>query len=202
MQRKRIIIVEDEALIAAEIAGTLKILGYEVVGKARNGDNALDLFASTPCDLVLLDINIKGTLSGIDLARILKEKYNCPFVFITSFADANTVKEASSTMPFGYIVKPFTEKDLRSNIEMALVRAEAELKSNNGIDFDTIEAKYDVKLTQRDKEILHHLVNGKSYKEVGEALYISINTVKTYQKRLYQVFDVNSKFQLIEKLRF
>lgn len=201
MQKKRIIIIEDEALIAAEIEGTLRILGYEVVGKAMNGDNALDLFASTPCDLVLLDINIKGTLSGIDLARLLREKYNRPFVFITSFADANTVKEASSTMPFGYIVKPFTEKDLRSNIEMALVRAEAEQKSNNGTDFDAIEKKYKVNLSQRDKEILFHLINGKSYREVGEELFISINTVKTYQKRLYQLFNVKSKFQLIEKLR-
>jgi DNA-binding NarL/FixJ family response regulator len=201
MEQKRIIIVEDEALIAAEIEGTIKNLGYSVVGKVMNGDKALDKFASTPCDLVLLDINIKGTLSGIDLAKILKEKYNQPFVFITSFADEKTVKEASLTMPYGYIVKPFTEKDLRSNIEMALVRAAADKKVGNGIDFDNVEKKYNINLSQRDRDILLHLNNGKSYKEVGEKLFISINTVKTYQKRLYQSFNVNSKFQLMEKLR-
>lgn len=198
---EKIIIIEDEAIIAVELESTLQNLGYSIVGKARNGDAALDLFASTPADLVLLDINIKGTRSGIDLAKILNKKYNTPFIFITSFADENTVSEASSTMPYGYIVKPFSVKDLRSNIAMALTRAKSEKQLKNGINFSKLEIDYNIKLSDRDRGILTQLKEGKTYQETADALYISINTVKTYQKRLYQSFKVDSKFQLIQLLQ-
>lgn len=198
---EKIIIIEDEALIALELESTLQLLGYQVIAKAMNGDAALDIFAHNKADLVLLDINIKGTLNGIDLARILKEKYDTPYIFITSFADDTTVTEASATMPYGYIVKPFSEKDLRSNIAMALTRARAESRSRGTLDFDLLEEAHDVKLSTRDRDILYLLYTGHTYQETANQLNISINTVKTYQKRLYTSFKVDSKIKLIEKIR-
>lgn len=198
---KRIIIIEDEAIIAIEIQSTLEDLGYKVVGRAMNGDRALDLLANTPCDLVLLDIHIKGTRSGIDLAHLINEKYQIPFVFITSFADTATVAKASETMPYGYIVKPFTDKDLRSNIAVALARAASEEKKNAGLDFAAIEQLYEVRLSERDRDVLKLFVEGNTYNQVANQLEVSVNTVKTYQKRLYTIFQVDSKLKLVDKVR-
>ena len=122
----KILIVEDEAIIAAEIRSLLKKLGYEVIGKTDNGDKALDLFTNLQPDLVLLDITIKGTLSGIDLAKIIRKKYNFPFIFLTSHSDLNTLNNVKETLPYDYIVKPFTKNDLRSAIELALFLSSGE----------------------------------------------------------------------------
>jgi len=91
----KIFIVEDEALIAAEIKSTLQLLGHQVVGHAMNGDKALDQLAKQEAELILLDINIKGTRNGIDLAHIIRDRYKVPFVFLTSFSDRLTLQKVS-----------------------------------------------------------------------------------------------------------
>jgi len=196
----RIIVIEDEAIIAAEIKSTVKLLGHQVVGHAMNGDKALDLFSSTPADLILLDINIKGTLTGIDLAKVVREKYQVPFIFLTSFSDKLTLDRVKNTMPYGYIVKPFNENDLKVNIELALHKHNAELREEEWSKA-FLEEKLCVKLTEREYAILQAFREGLTYKEAGEKLFISVNTVKTYQKRLFQVLGVSSKFELLERLR-
>lgn len=197
--RKRIVIVEDEALIAAEIKSILKKLNYVVAGHVMNGDKALDLFAKVEADLFLLDINIKGTLSGIDLAKIIRDKYKLPFVFLTSFSDKLTLDKVKSTIPYGYIVKPFNENDLKVNIELALHKFEAE-REMNSFTKAYVNKKLNVDLTDREFGVLVAFKNGLTYKETASKLYISVNTVKTYQKRLYQLFGVSSKFELLKKV--
>ncbi len=199
MDPKRIIIIEDEALIAIEIQSTLEMLGFKVVGHSMNGDEALDLFRSTAADLVLLDINIKGSKNGIDLAHILNESYNIPFVFLTSHSDPTTLEEAKKVMPYGYIVKPFNENDLKVNIELALYKYESE-KQDNGLEKTSIERSCAVDLTDREYSVLMAFYKGKTYKEAAEELFISINTIKTYQKRLFQIFEVSSRYELLHKL--
>jgi len=196
----RILIIEDEAIIAAEIKSTLSLLGHKVVGHAMNGDKALDLFASTEADLVLLDISIKGTLTGIDLAKIINEKYKIPFIYLTSYSDKVTLDKVKDTLPYGYIVKPFNENDLKVNIELALFKHNTE-KKYKAFSKLGIETKLGVTLTEREYKLLEAFKEGLTYKEAGEKLFISVNTVKTYQKRLFQLFQVGSKYELIEKLR-
>lgn len=174
---RRIIIIEDEAIIAVEIKSTLRLLGHQVVGHAINGDKALDLFASASADLILLDISIRGTLSSIDLAKIIREKYEVLFVFLTSFSDKGTLDEVKDTMPYGYIVKPFTEKDLKVNIGLALYKHYAEVREQRGSKL-FLEEKQSVKLTEREYALLQAFREGLTYKEAGEKLFISVNTVK------------------------
>lgn len=197
--KKRILIVEDEALIAASIESILTRIGYQVVGHSMNGDKALDMFVNTPCDLVLLDISIQGTKNGIDLAKILRKRHQLPFVFLTSFSDQKTLDMAKETMPYGYVVKPFTEEDLRSNIEIALFKYDCE-KSLDSFSKDYVERRFNLRLTPREYDVLNGLYKGFSYKEVAEDLSISVNTIKVYQKRLYQFFDVGTKQALLKKL--
>lgn len=194
---KRIIIVEDEMIISISLQESLESFGHQVVGSAMNGDKALDLFASTEADLVLLDISIKGTLNGIDLAKIIRAKYNMPFIFLTSFSDPQTLDQVKDTLPYGYIVKPFTESNLKSNIEIALHKFEKE--NEDKITVENIEKKFEVKLSERECEVLRGLNEGLSYQKISEQLYISVNTVKSHQKKLYQQLGINSK-QALSKL--
>lgn len=193
-EKKKIIIVEDEAIIAAEIEMTLESLGYKIVGKSKNGDKALDLFSSKEPDLVLLDITIKGTLNGIDLAKIIREKYEFPFLFLTSHADTHTLNEVKQTLPYGYIVKPFSENDLRTAVELALYKFKIEKQGIFPLK-EELERKLDLGLSQREYELYSDLFNGLSYKEIAEANHISVNTVKHYLKKLFEKLEVSSRHQ-------
>ena len=196
---KKIIIIEDEALIAIEIESTLSLLGYQVVGKAMNGDKALDLFANNPCDLIMLDISIKGSLTGIDLAKVIRKKYDVPFIFLTSFSDKSTLDMVKETMPYGYIVKPFNEKDLLSTIELALHKFDSERSSSDKTKAQ-LESDYNLDLTNREYDIAIAFCEGLTYKEIAAKLFISVNTVKSYQKRIFQMLEVSSRHELVAKL--
>ena len=191
----RILIVEDEALIAAEIEMTLVRMGYRIAGKARNGDLALDLLASSQPDLALLDINIKGSRSGIDLANVIRQKYSFPFVFLTAFADRETLSKVKDTLPYGYVVKPFNDNDLLSAIELALhkfaTEQEPTLPSRS-----TINEHLHSGLSSREYEVLLLLHEGLSYREVAERLHLGVNTIKTYQKALFAKAGISSRHQL------
>ncbi len=199
MQAK-IIIIEDEAIIAEEIKSTLTILGYKVVGHAMNGDRALDLFASTQADLILLDISLKGSLSGIDLANIIKEKYNVPYVFLTSFSDKYTLEKVKETMPYGYILKPFSENDLKVNIELALNRCRED-QNKKVFSKEYIEKKLKIKLTNREYQVLVAFKDGLTYKETADKLFLSLNTIKSYQKKLFIELGVCSKYELLQLVK-
>jgi len=195
-----VLIVEDGGLIAQEIKAALENLGHGVAGIVMNGDKALDAFSNPNLDLVLLDINIKGSLSGIDLAAILKEKYRIPYIFLTAFSDDHTLNMAKETLPYGYIVKPFNEFDLKVNIDIALHKFKSE---NDKIDLSKryINDTFHLELSDREFDLLKAFVSGMSYKEAADSLYISVNTVKSYQKRIYQMFDVRTKVELIKKIQ-
>ncbi len=119
---KSILIVEDEPLIADDIAGTLKEKGYGILGPVDNADEASALLSKTKPNLVLLDIQIKGTRDGVQFATEVRTKHKLPFIFITSFYDRATLDRAKATQPQAYILKPFDELDLLINVEMALYK--------------------------------------------------------------------------------
>jgi len=195
-----VLIVEDGGLIAQEIKAALENLGHRVAGIVMNGDKALDAFSNPNLDLILLDINIKGSLSGIDLAAVLKEKYRIPYIFLTAFSDDHTLNMAKETLPYGYIVKPFNEFDLKVNIDIALHKFKAE-NDKQDLSKSYINETFDLKLSDREFDLLKAFVSGMSYKEAADSLYISVNTVKSYQKRIYQMFDVRTKVELIKKIQ-
>lgn len=118
--KKTILIVEDEPIIADDIALTLEELSYEVGDIVDSGEKAIIYLKSNDPDLILLDINIKGNIDGIQLAHKINTQYQIPFVFISSLFDNTTIQRAKNTNPAGYIVKPFKESDLQVHIELAL----------------------------------------------------------------------------------
>jgi len=118
--KPRILIVEDEPIIAADVEMTLEDLGYEVVGIKDNATDALETIKKAKPDLVLLDINLEGDIDGVMLAQDINKSFNIPFIYLTSNADSLTINRVKRTQPAGFIIKPFSEKDLQSNIEIAL----------------------------------------------------------------------------------
>jgi len=199
MAKERIFILEDEALIAEEIASTLELLGYQVVGRARSADSALDKLKSLQPDLALLDINVKGIMTGIDVAKIIKEKYEFPYIFLTSYSDTATLEQVKPTMPYGYIVKPFTDKDLKSTIEIALFNYAQDSKDVFPTQ-EVLNKELINKISTREYDIYKLLFEGLTYQEVADKLFISINTVKSYQKTLFSKLGVKSRSEAVRKV--
>ncbi|MBF0529927.1 MAG: PAS domain S-box protein, partial [Deltaproteobacteria bacterium] len=118
--RPRILIVEDEALIRAELASCLEKLGYTVCGAASTGERAVQLAETERPDLVMMDIVLQDKMDGIEAAQIIRNKWDIPVVFLTSYVDTDRLERAKLTYPFGYLLKPFQERDLKITLEMAL----------------------------------------------------------------------------------
>ncbi len=118
-----ILIVEDEPLIAEDLAMILRKAGYQIAGIAHDGSQALDLLSKGTTDIALLDIALSPSMSGFDIAKIINDRYHIPFLFITSFSDRTTLEKAKSLLPEGYITKPFKKKDVLANIEIISYRA-------------------------------------------------------------------------------
>ena len=116
---RRILVVEDQRLIAADLEVILKKLGYVVVGNVSSGENAISDADRLRPELVLMDIHLSGEMDGIQAAEIIRDRYNVPVVYLTAYADEVTILRAKKTTPFGYLVKPFNERELRATIEIA-----------------------------------------------------------------------------------
>ena len=126
MPKADILIVEDEAVVAADLAGKLERAGYRSVGIAADGATAVATAKATAPDLVLMDIRLSGDLDGIDTAERIRAFRNVPVVYLTAHSDTDTLRRAATTEPFGYILKPFEERDLTTQIEIALYKHQAE----------------------------------------------------------------------------
>lgn len=126
MTKARILIVEDEGIVRMDIQQRLLALGYEVVDSASTGEAAIDKAGALQPDLVLMDIKLKGEMDGIQAASIIRKRYHLPVIFLTAFADEETLQRAQVTDAFGYILKPFEERELSINIEMALYKHHTE----------------------------------------------------------------------------
>lgn len=120
MGQRRILIVEDEAIIAMELRETLEHLGYAVVGNELRGEDALLAAGKLRPDVVLMDIHLKGKMDGIEAADRIGRRYDIPVIYTTAHSDRETLSRAIRSQPYGYIIKPFDERELYSNIEMAL----------------------------------------------------------------------------------
>jgi len=124
----RVLIVEDEGIVAADIRLTLRDLGYTVIGTVSSAEKGVDMALAMRPDLVLMDIHTKGPLDGVQAAKLLRERSTIPVVFLTAHADSETVLRARTAEPLGYVVKPFKDIDLRTAIEIALQRHSTEEK--------------------------------------------------------------------------
>jgi CheY-like chemotaxis protein len=122
MLRSRILIVEDEGIIAMDIRHQLEEFGYDVVATVSSGKQAIKLATELRPQLVMMDIILKGNTDGISAAQTITESLDIPIVFLTAYSDSSTLQRVNAKGTYGYLIKPFRPDDLRTTIELALYK--------------------------------------------------------------------------------
>ncbi len=128
LHKYQIMLVEDEVIVALDVRQRLEALGYIVVAHASSGEEAIMFASEIALDLILMDVRLRGKMDGIDAAAKIREHHDIPIIYLTAFADENTLSRAKLTEAYGYLIKPFEDRELRSSIEMALYKYQIEKK--------------------------------------------------------------------------
>jgi PAS domain S-box-containing protein len=128
MKPATILVVEDESIVASDLQHRLISMGYSVPTTSPSGEDALEKARLLAPDLALMDIRLKGGMDGVEVAEQMRDLFNIPCVYLTAYTDDDTLRRAKITEPYGYIVKPFDERELHTAIEMALYRYNLEQK--------------------------------------------------------------------------
>ncbi len=147
MAKTNVLVIEDEAIVSKDIQHSLKKLGYNVVGSASTGEKAIELALELKPDIVLMDIMLKGQMTGIEAAETIKSRMMVPVIYLTAYADEGTLSKAKVTEPYGYIIKPFKEIDIHTSIEMAIYKHQKEME------------------VRKERDLLYSLVENKESKD-------------------------------------
>ncbi len=198
----RVLIVEDEPLIAENIAMYLDNNDFTVSGIAYDDEEALSELKNNPPDAVLLDVNLESGKDGIDIAEYIMNNNRIPFIFLTSYSDKTIVERAKRTNPAGYIVKPFNEQTLYTTLEIAMANFAAQSNRHvPGLSLPKINRHLVSPLSEREFEVVQLIYEGKTNQQICDALFIAMNTVKRHVTNSYFKLDVNNRSAAISVLR-
>jgi len=192
MSKSKVLIVEDDAMIAEDLQDILVDAGYDVVGIAHNAKKAIDVLSVRAVDLVFLDVTLSDNSTGVDVANYINDHNKIPFIFLTSYSDADTVRNVVSTNPGGYLVKPFKEKDIVPAVVLAIVNG-SPINKNTFPSIDKVNSKINIDLSEQEYNVLRLIWLGKKNNEIANELFLSINTIKTHIRRIYTKLNVNSR---------
>lgn len=188
MGKVKILVVEDEIVIADNICDILEKLGYEVLEPVINYSEAIEQLETEKPDLALLDIQLAGKKDGIDLAWKIKEEYDIPFIFLTSNADPRTIERAKDLSPPAYLVKPFNRDDLYTSIELALHNFKAEEKKQDRSGEEVILKD---SIFIKDKNLFHKIKFADIKYLKSEHVYVELHTVS---KKKYLIRSTMNDF--------
>ena len=201
MNEIRILVVEDEPLIAMDIEQTLNNIDFAVSAVVHTYADALHQLKTNTPEAVLLDINLEDEKDGIDIAHVINEQYHLPIVFLTSHADKNTLDRAKKTQPAGYIVKPFEEKDLLAGMEIALYNFSMRNSNKPTLSLANINKHILSQISEREFDVLVAIYEGKTNMQMADSLFVSVNTIKTHISNIYIKLDVASRTAAIARVR-
>lgn len=202
INKLRILIVEDEPAIAEHIAAYLDNDDFEVSSIAYDSADALEQLKSNTPDAVILDINLESRTDGIDIAQVINNTYQLPFLFLTAHSDKQTLNRAKAVSPNGYIVKPFNEKTLQASVEIAIANhsRQQNLQAPKLLPHKINSVVSDA-FSDREMEVLQQVYEGATNKQIAQHLFISENTVKTHLKNIYIKLDANTRYGALVRLR-
>ncbi len=188
-----VLIVEDDPVIAHDISIIMDKHGYSLAGVCHKAAKAIDRLSKGGIDIAILDIHLGSGQTGIEIAQIIKNTYDLPYIFLTSFSDQSTLQAAQEQGPYGYLVKPFQEATLITTLSTAL--------SNHSRMATSLSLeRLPIALTDQERTICMALYRGGSYQAIADELNISINTIRYHIKNLYVKLDVSSRAELINNL--
>ncbi len=192
----KILIVEDERLVAEDIRLSLETMGYEINGTVSTGEEAIAHIKDNQPDLILMDIVLQGKINGIRTAEQVRAQHDIPIVYLTAYADSDTIEQAKKTEPYGYILKPFEDQEVHSTIEMVLYRhkMEKQLKQNENWLSSLLKSFRDAVIAVDDNEVItfvnqatQNLIDFKT----EEVLNKAFNDVFTFYHELDENIPVN-----------
>ena len=174
--KNNIIIVEDDEVTALNLSMSLNKQGYHVQATCENVSQALSQIESHKPNIVIIDISLQESNDGIELAKVIREKYEIPFIFLTSYSDDDIISQAKLTEPYGYIVKPFDPNSLHATLQMALFKYDMEINKKN-----------EVNVLESDKLNLEKLLYAKQTSDepivnFGDDYYLDISICETFYK--------------------
>ena len=159
----QILIVEDDLIVAQSIKTHLNTLGYQVPAMETSGEAAIQKAKEVQPDLILMDIKLSGKMDGVEAAAEIRSCFNIPVVYLTAYADEETLGRAKITEPFGYILKPFGVKDLHSTIEMALYK------------YSTDKERAQAEAALHDSEYRYKQLLEAAFRHIGFSNEVNIN---------------------------
>jgi len=193
------LIVEDEAVMAMDIQRRLRKLGYEESVIKGSSDEAINYLTVHNPNLILCDINIDGDKDGIDVAGYVMEHKSIPLIFVTALSDKGTLDRAKKTLPYGYIVKPFNNRDMSSAIEIALYKHSVDVERLK-LSIDRVNKISATPLTEREYEILEGVLKGQTNSQLAEANFVSISTIKFHISNLLAKLGVQNRASISSRI--
>lgn len=197
--RVRVLLVEDELVIAESLKRALTAQGYAVQPVAVSGEAALCAVADSMPDVVLMDIMLKGDVDGIEAADRIRGIRDVPLIYITAYGDDETLGRAKLTRPDGYLLKPVKEREMKAVIETALYRHRCERVSPAGSNAAPapLPSQGGVRLTPRELDVLRMIAGGLTSKEIAAALRIGVRTVETHRENMFTKLQLHSSAELV-----
>lgn len=190
----KILLIEDEFIIAKDVKTLLMKNDFATVDIAKNYDQAIFFYKENKYDLIISDINLNADKDGINIISEFSKVKKTPVVYLTAYSDSSIIKRAEKTMPFAYILKPYNNNQLKATINLAMLNFK---KTTNNIPENNTNTKKLDLLTSREKEILVILSTGKLSKEIAEELNISTNTVEQHKKNIRKKLNLKTVGELI-----
>ena len=177
MAKARILVVEDNRIVAKDIQQSLEVLGYTVFKIVPSGEAAIEVAKEGKPDLILMDINLKGEMDGTEAAEQIKQQFSIPIIYLTAYSDDDVLEKAKITEPFGYLIKPFDDRELSTTIEIALYKHKMERKLQKAHD------ELELKVKKRTIEL----------KEINSALTIVLRKSQEEKNELEEKVLLNMK---------
>jgi len=202
MTAERILIVEDEGILVGHLQNMLTTLGYTVSTPVATGEAALATVASEPPDMVLMDIRLAGDVDGITAAREIRRRWGIPVVFLTAHAEDSVLEKAKAAAPYGYLVKPISERALAATLTMAFHRHSLDRQPRAvsvAPNISSIKHLPFERISHRNREVLELLVKGMTLKQIANALGISVQAVWKHQQSIFRKLGVASIVELLSR---
>ena len=197
-QRLRVLIVEDDVLIARLIESHLLEAGHQIAGIEFSGERALDKVHSQKPDLVLLDINLEGTMDGIEVAEKIRDKNEVPFLFLTALSDVETLNRAKQVEPCGYIVKPYKATDLHSSIAIGMHNFNSRRMPDKKLTIDRVNRLALDPITTREFQLIVDISNGLTNAQICKKEHLSLSTVKWHLQNIYSKLGVKNRTSAVK----
>lgn len=190
----KILLIEDEFIIAKDIKISLGKENFAKVDSANNYTSAHELFITNNYDLVISDINLNDDKDGIEIIAEFSQTKQIPVVYLTAYSDTDIIERAEKTTPFAYLLKPYNENQLKTTINLAILNFK---KANDGVPENKENTAKLHLLTNREKEVLVTLSTGKLSKEIAVTLSISAYTVEQHKKNIKKKLRLTTVGELV-----